>query len=120
MVFNDDGWATGGFNRKYLWVIGPMEDEHVFWRTQRLLEDAYVGQVVIPQQLMAPTGAAHQDLRLRLHHITHFPLFDGVALLDGWQTEPDCCLEVAVALALEIPCLPWQEWMENTEVKHAK
>lgn len=37
---------------------------------------------------------------------------DGVATLDGWEASKGARLEVVVAEGLEIPVLPYQQWMQ--------
>lgn len=43
--------------------------------------------------------------------LTFRPVFDGVAMLDGWEDSPGASLEKTVAEACGIPCKPWSEWL---------
>lgn len=38
-------------------------------------------------------------------------LFDGVAMLDGWEESKGAKIEKQVAEALNIPCRPWRDYL---------
>lgn len=38
-------------------------------------------------------------------------LFDGIAMLDGWEESRGTLLEKHIAEALGIPCRPWREYL---------
>lgn len=58
-----------------------------------------------------------QDMvRDSIHEMTNRHLFggamyDGVAMLDGWEIFSEARLHRHVAQACGIPCKPWREWL---------
>lgn len=39
------------------------------------------------------------------------PLYDGIAMLDGWEDSVGATLERDIAKALDIPCRPWRDYL---------
>ena len=39
------------------------------------------------------------------------PLYDGIAMLDGWERSRGAKIEHDIAEALGMPCRPWREWL---------
>lgn len=39
------------------------------------------------------------------------PVYDGIAMLDGWEDSKGATIEHDLAVSLGIPCRPWREWL---------
>lgn len=40
-----------------------------------------------------------------------FPVYEGIAMLDGWEVSRGARIEHDLAVALGIPVKPWREWL---------
>lgn len=115
-----------------IYVIGPVtgiERENIdeFCRVAEELRRAR-NSVDIPHdrihQSMTWNGAMARSIHVLTEHVVEpvlvksgwcnhvvKPLYDGVAMLDGWEQSKGACIEKEVAEACGIECKPWREWL---------
>lgn len=104
-----------------LYISGPVtgiENNNVqaFWSAERDLDSAgYFART--PHQYVRAIAGHEEAMLYSIHTLTSptlgTPVFDGLALLDGWEQSNGARLEKAVADACGIPCKTVEEWLEE-------
>lgn len=104
-----------------IYISGPVtgirsRNIDAFWDAEsRLNRVGYYAS--IPHQFVRAVAGHEEAMRCSIHKLTATslcePLFDGVALLPGWEQSEGARLEKAVADACGIPCKTVDEWIEE-------
>ena len=83
-----------------------------------LMESGYSAD--IPHDYIASDASLADAMLVSINRITRFDwwlgykrLYDGIALLPGWEQSDGARLEKAVAEACGIPCKTVDEWLEE-------
>lgn len=104
-----------------LYISGPVtgiecDNIPAFREAEKKLEAAGYA-TNIPHQFVRAIAGHEEAMRCSIHKLTATPLceplFDGVALLPGWEHSDGARLERQVAEACGIPCKTVKEWMEE-------
>ena len=107
---------------KRLYAIGSVtgiarENRPAFEEERKKLQ-AVGYEVKIPHDFIMP-GTPHGRAMLQsIHALTQAryglrlrPVYDGVAMLPGWENSPSALVEKQVAEACGIPCKTVEEWL---------
>lgn len=107
---------------KHLYVIGPVtgkpnENRQAFHEARRNLK-AFGYYAQIPHDYISAGSPWNKAMAISLDILTEcgdepgVPLFDGVALLTGWDDSKGACLEKQVAEAIGLTVKTVDEWIE--------
>lgn len=100
-----------------LYVSGPMfEDEDgnrlAFERAKEDLHRAGYEEVAIPHNVAVGSRTVQEAMRERVREIT-YKTTDGVALMDGWESDLGSYVESMVASVCGVPYKTVGDWIEE-------
>lgn len=115
---------------KHLYLIGPVtgkpnDNRKAFNRARiRLQAEGYA--VDVPHDFIAKGTSWPNAMLVSINQLTknapvpaeptrYVPIYDGVAMLDGYETSRGATIEHAMARAAGIPCRPWREYLSPAQ-----
>lgn len=108
-----------------IYTIGPVtgieqDNRPEFERVKRALELAG-HRAKVPHDFVDEASSWSQAMRTSIREMLRerwfstplfcHPVYDAIAMLDGWEDSRGARIEHDLAEALEIPCKPWREWL---------